>query len=177
MRLQFLLACVQRHPAKVFAVQLQDVEGVEIRLVPAVHQRFELTLSTLVETNDLAVDDALYIHACGDLLGQFRESLVDVPLAQNEVALARFHVSESTKPILLDLKQPIRMTERLCSPGKSHGLVGEFHTKQRQNSRCFDMQSSQPKFWCCLNSVLLGSRGFLGAGMGKWKESFCTGRT
>jgi hypothetical protein len=43
--------------------------------------------------------------------------------ARDKLALARFQVRESTKAIMLDLKQPIRMTERLCSPGESHGLV------------------------------------------------------
>jgi hypothetical protein len=42
---------------------------------------------------------------------------------RDKLALARFQVRESTKAIMLDLKQPIRMTERLCSPGESHGLV------------------------------------------------------
>jgi hypothetical protein len=46
-------------------------------------------------------------------------------LAGDEVALARVQISESTEPIVLDLKQPIRMTERLRSPGESHGLVCE----------------------------------------------------
>ena len=51
--LQFPLTSVQRHRAEVFAVELQDVEGVEIRLPTPIHEPFELTLSPVIKADDL----------------------------------------------------------------------------------------------------------------------------
>jgi hypothetical protein len=63
----------------------RPVEGCRRRrstLPHAVHQRFELALATLIETDDLAIEHgALDVHTCSDVLGQFSESFVDVPLA------------------------------------------------------------------------------------------------
>ena len=87
---------------------MKDVKRVEVRLPTAVHQRFELTLATPIETDDLTIeDDTLDIQTRCDVLGQFSESFVDVPRARNELALARLDISESTEAIVLDFKQPI----------------------------------------------------------------------
>jgi hypothetical protein len=49
--LQFLLR------TQVFPVELQDVEGVEIRLTTAVPQRFELALTPFIKAYDLTIED------------------------------------------------------------------------------------------------------------------------
>jgi len=49
-------ACVRQRP-QIPAVQLKDVECVEVRYPMAVHQRLELTLSALIETDNLAIEN------------------------------------------------------------------------------------------------------------------------
>jgi hypothetical protein len=69
-----------------------------------------------------------------DLLGQIRESLVDVsPFARDELALACLNIGESTKAIMLDLKEPIGMTEWLASPDEGHGLGPLQRTHERRH--------------------------------------------
>src|SRR5207302_6793621 len=85
--LQLPLTRDERQGTQVFALEFQDVECIEVRRASAIQQRFELTLSVTIQTDDLAVQyGTLDVEALGNLFRQGPEALVNIPRARDELA-------------------------------------------------------------------------------------------
>src|SRR5437870_7412887 len=103
----------ERQGTQVFALEFKDVEYIEVRRASAIQQRFELTLSATIQTDDLAIQHGILdVEVLGNLFGQGEEPLVNIPFARDELAMAGLHVGDGAETIMFDLEHPFRMIER-----------------------------------------------------------------
>src|SRR5437870_1593027 len=118
----------ERQGTQVFALEFKDVECIEARRASAIQQRFELTLSVTIQTDDLAVQHGILdVEALGDLFGQGREPLVNIASARDELAAAGLHIGDGAEAVMFDLEHPFRMIEGRGSAAERHRLEREDH--------------------------------------------------
>src|SRR5207245_2413693 len=126
--LQMPLTRDERQGTQVFALEFKDVECIEARRASAIQQRFELTLSVTIQTDDLAVQHGILdVEALGDLFGQGREPLVNIASARDELAAAGLHIGDGAEAVMFDLEHPFRMIEGRGSAAERHRLEREDH--------------------------------------------------
>ena len=93
----------------------------------------------LVDHDHLAVDYRLVnVEYGGRLVGQNLETAHDVAVARDEAATARLKVAEAPEVIVLELKEPFGVVERLLSPGRNDWLyAGKCHSADMARSADF----------------------------------------
>src|SRR5437870_9838524 len=103
----------ERQGTQVFALEFKDVECIEVRRASAIQQRFELTLSVTIQTDDLAIQHGILdIEALRDLFRQGQESFVNIPSARDQFAVAGLHIGDDgAEAVMFDLEHPFRMIE------------------------------------------------------------------
>ena len=99
-RLQVALPLQQRQAAQVYAVDAQDVEGVEPRPRPTEHHRMEVGPPVGLETADLAVEYcAVSLHGVRNFLRELRPRFELMPVPRDELAPMAGHVRERAEAV------------------------------------------------------------------------------
>src|SRR5439155_7175096 len=75
-------------------------------------------------------DDVTHAHRLTDFFAELRPLLELVPLAGDESGAVSLDNGESTEAVMLQLKEPVRMVERLSQAKQRHWTPGHDHKKQ-----------------------------------------------
>jgi hypothetical protein len=118
--LQTILPFEQGQASQVPSVDPKQIESVEDRLTSTVQHIPENAPARCVEVNDLTIEHGILDAQFSQWVFQWRETLVGISAAWDQLAGSIRNVCETSKTIVFEFADPISVIERFSQAGERH---------------------------------------------------------